>query len=99
MCFSASASFIASASLGVLGVGALKSVHNRSQYAFAAIPFIFATQQFTEGIIWLSMTHPEYARHQEWSTMVYLLFAQVIWPIWLPLAFYFLKKTRPVKKY
>ena len=57
MCFSATASFSAGAVL--LGIGALtvKSSHRRREMPLAAIPLLFAIQQLTEGVIWLTFRH------------------------------------------
>jgi hypothetical protein len=84
MCFSASASFGAGIVLSVIGTASVVKVQNRSQMAFAAIPLIFAIQQFSEGFLWLSLQHPGYAFLQQSTTYLFLFFAQVVWPVWVP---------------
>lgn len=86
MCFSSAASFGASGVLLVIGVaGIIKAEHNR-QLFFAVIPLIFAVQQFTEGFLWLSL-EGRLPGYEKILTYTYLFFAQVLWPVWIPLAF------------
>jgi hypothetical protein len=47
MCFSANASFGMGAVLMVAGIASVKKVNNLSQVIFAAIPLLFAVQQFS----------------------------------------------------
>ncbi|MEP7320419.1 MAG: DUF6629 family protein [Saprospiraceae bacterium] len=87
MCFSTTASFGASAILTVAGVAALRNVETKSQIPFAAIPVIFAFQQFTEGFVWLSLTHLEYNHWQKIPITIFLILAQAVWPFWVPYSF------------
>lgn len=90
MCFSSTASFGASGVLLVIGVaGIIKAAHKR-QLAFAVIPLIFAVQQFTEGFLWLSL-EGIFPGFDKILTYTYLFFAQVLWPVWIPLAFLWLE--------
>ena len=98
MCFSAPASFSASLILGVVGVITVKKVQTPSQLAFACIPFLFSFQQFTEGVLWLALTHKEFAFLESISTYLFLIFAQIIWPTWVPLSIMFLEKDAKRKK-
>ena len=88
MCFSATASFSAGALL--LGIGTLTlrsavATHQRSALPFAAIPLLFAIQQLTEGVIWLTFTAD--APLLNWvMTHVYSFFSHVLWPAYVPLA-------------
>lgn len=84
MCFSASASFSAGIVLSAIGIASLKKVQAPSQIPFASIPLIFAIQQISEGILWLALTDPKYAQMQQFSTVAFLFFAQVVWPVWVP---------------
>lgn len=54
MCFSATASFAASALLTGVGVMALRAVRRPEERLFALVPLLFATQQLTEGLVWMS---------------------------------------------
>jgi hypothetical protein len=98
MCFSASASFVASGVLGAVGVVSIKSVQSKSQIPFASLPLLFAIQQFTEGFLWLSLTNSDYAGFQESTTYAFLFFAQVVWPFLVPFAMFYMEKDEFRKK-
>ncbi len=93
MCFSASASFGAGALLTVIGIATIRKTTHRSQLAFAAIPFIFGLQQLAEGVLWLTLHDPSQFLLQRIATYVFLFFAQVIWPLWVPVAIYQLARN------
>lgn len=98
MCFSATASFGASAILGVIGIIAVAKSSNKSQRLFATIPLIFSIQQLSEGLLWLSLDDPGMASWQSLFTIIYLLFAMAVWPLWIPLAIHGLEKDVKRKK-
>lgn len=93
MCFSASASFIAGASLSVIGVATLKNAEAKSERPFAMIPLLFGIQQLTEGVIWLTFKHDAPLLRQT-MTYVYSGFSHVLWPIYLPFALGVLETVR-----
>lgn len=97
MCFSASASFGAGVVLSSIYVASIKKAKPQSQshIYFASIPLVFAVQQITEGLLWLSLTNTDYAFLQQVTTYVFLFFAQVVWPIWVP---YSILKLEPKDK-
>jgi hypothetical protein len=97
MCFSAPASFIASAGLLVIGAVAIKRCKTRPQAVLAAIPVIFGIQQFSEGLLWLSLSSPEYASWHNASMYAFLFFAQVVWPTYVPLGILLLEE-QPLRK-
>jgi len=87
MCFSASASFGAAALIGTAGVVAYKKANTPSTRPFAAIPILFAIQQFFEGCLWLSLSQPFATGSEFWTifcTYGFLVFAWVIWPFYVP---------------
>ncbi len=86
MCFSANASFGAGAVLSVIGVISIKKAKSPTQIIFASIPLIFAVQQITEGFLWLSLIYSNFASLKQVTTYIFLFFAQVVWPIWVPYA-------------
>ena len=98
MCFSAVASFGAGTVLTFIGVASLKKVQSPSQIAFASVPLIFAVQQISEGFVWLSLSNSTFASLQSVMTYVFLFFAQVVWPIWVPFAIMKLEKNDKRKK-
>ena len=88
MCFSATASFSAAAVL--LGIGTLTlrsalATHQRRALPFAAIPMLFAVQQFVDGVIWLTFSH-EAPLLNSVMTHVYSFFSHVLWPVYVPVA-------------
>ncbi|MBI2728456.1 MAG: hypothetical protein HYX42_19640 [Polaromonas sp.] len=85
MCFSATASFTAGAYLLGLGTLTLKSAKLPRQWPFAAIPLLFAIQQLSEGVIWLTFSHDAPLLNTV-MTHVYSFFSHVLWPAYLPVA-------------
>lgn len=94
MCFSASASFSAGVVLTVIGVASIKKTQHPSQLLFASIPLVFGAQQIAEGILWLSLPNPDLVNTHKTFTYIYLLFAQIIWPILTPIAILYLEKSK-----
>lgn len=95
MCFSATASFASSAILAGVGAASVTKVERKEEYALAAVPCFFAFQQFMEGIVWLKMgtgigTAAGY---------VFLVFAMMIWPLWIPLTSYLVERNKERKKW
>jgi hypothetical protein len=84
MCFSAEASFVAGVALTATAVITIRKVKSRDKLLFAAIPLIFGIQQLTEGFVWLSLSG-----NKSWSLIpitIFLFFAHVVWPVWVPLS-------------
>lgn len=98
MCFSASASFAAGAVLSTAGLITLKKVQKPSQFLFSGIPLLFAIQQFAEGFVWLSLTNNNYDTWREPSVYTFLFFAQIVWPVMVPLSIYMLEENKTTKK-
>lgn len=82
MCFSATASFVAGASLSGIGIAALKRAARRSEIPFALIPLLFGIQQAIEGMLWLSFhLHPGVVSA---TTYAFSVFSHTLWPIFVP---------------
>lgn len=92
MCFSASASFAASAVLGIVGVYTIKKANKNHELLLAAVPFIFAIQQFIEGWLWVSMG--KNIQVVAILTALFLFFALFLWPAYIPVVCYFLEKDK-----
>ncbi len=93
MCFSATASFSAGAFLAVLGTLTLKAGVRPGERLFASIPMLFAIQQLSEGVIWLTFRH-ETPQLNAVMTHVYSFFSHVLWPAYVPLAVWSMEPAR-----
>ncbi len=86
MCFSATASFAASAVLIPAGVYCITAaVRKRSNaWPLSLVPLAFGIQQLSEGFVWHGLEHDDagYARQ---ASLIFLFFALAFWPIWFPL--------------
>lgn len=98
MCFSASASFAAGIILSAISVSTIKKVEKPSQIYFASIPLLFCIQQLSEGLLWLALTQSAYALFQNITTYIFLFFAQILWPFWLPFSLFKLEKNSRIKQ-
>ncbi len=85
MCFSATASFAAGAFLLGVGTLTLRSASTPRELPFAAIPLLFAIQQLSEGVIWLTFSY-EAPLLNAVMTHIYSFFSHVLWPIYVPVA-------------
>jgi len=98
MCFSAQASFGTGAVLAVVGVLSIKKISKPGHLFFATIPLLFALQQFSEGFLWSALTTSSHAGWKAGAMYIFLFFAQVVWPLWVPLSIWQLEKEAPRKK-
>lgn len=98
MCFSASASFTSGVVLTVIGIASLKKIQHPSTQLFASIPLLFGVQQIAEGILWITIPHPDYRNMQNVFTYLFLFFAQILWPFWVPLSILIHEKNDKNKK-
>jgi hypothetical protein len=86
MCFSAGASFTAGAVICAVGIATVKEVQKPTQWVFASIPLIFGIQQIAEGCLWMTLQNGDYAIIQKISTYIFLLTADALWPVIIPLS-------------
>ncbi len=84
------ASFTASAVLAVAG-GASLRVATKKQRILAIVPFLFAIQQFLEGVQWMYLNQGSVCRSAGYG---FLFFALVVWPIIIPVIIYVMDKPR-----
>lgn len=92
MCFSTTASLGAGLLLSGVGYLASRKVKVPEQRALASIPVLFAVQQFAEGTVWYSFSDPALASWTHPAALVFLFFAEVLWPAWMPFAILALEK-------
>jgi hypothetical protein len=90
MCFSATASFAASLVLLLCSFFTLKKA-SAKQRLFAAIPLLFAIQQFIEGMIWRTLTDYQDATVYAYA---YLIFVFIVWPLWIPYSIRFMNNDK-----
>lgn len=98
MCFSAEASFVGGVVISAIGVVTVTKVHKPSQILFASIPLFFGVQQITEGLLWLAIPNPDYASLQKFSTYLFLIMAEVLWPMMIPLSVLFMEENKKRRK-
>ncbi|PKL37038.1 hypothetical protein CVV38_04095 [Candidatus Peregrinibacteria bacterium HGW-Peregrinibacteria-1] len=82
MCFSATASFVASGVLAATGVVALSQVRKKRDLMLALIPLIFALQQLIEGVLWMNVGTGNL--WEAFSKQGFLFFALFWWPAFVP---------------
>ncbi|MCJ7605480.1 MAG: hypothetical protein MUO19_05535 [Dehalococcoidales bacterium] len=94
MCFSATASFVASGALVASSVAIVRIPKPKSAIPLSMFPAIFAILQFVEGLLWLN--HRGFLADNYKSVAVYafLLIAFVLWPIFIPFSAYVLESGR-----
>jgi hypothetical protein len=82
------------------GVGAATFARARTapQTVLSMMPILFAIQQFAEGVLWMSLLHPAWAHWEKAATYGFLFFAQIVWPIYMPLAVLLFENDRQRKK-
>ncbi len=59
----------------------------------AAVPLLFATQQFCEGLVWLGFARED-AVLIEKASVAYLFFALAVWPFWIPFSVLFIEPRK-----
>ena len=99
MCFSAEASFAGSVIISAIGIATVTRVHKPSQLVFACIPLFFGMQQLAEGILWLTLPHPEHLALQKIDTYIFLIMAQVVWPTMIPLSVLLMEKLKKRRRF
>ena len=98
MCFSATASFGSGIVLAAIGVVTLKITKKPSHRVFAFIPVLFAIQQISEGFVWVTLQNAKYAHWQSIPIHIFMVFAHIVWPIWITLSALLLEKKETRKK-
>jgi hypothetical protein len=86
MCFSATASFIASGGLATVGVATLRHVREPRALLFAAVPLLFALHQLCEGFVWLGLEGRIGTIALDHVAFLFTIYAQGVLPLLMPLA-------------
>ncbi len=87
MCFSASASFTASIGLSLVGIIGLTQIKSRKQIPLAAVPFIFAFQQFIEGLLWINLQSEGSKSMSQLLGYIFMVVVGIVWPVFAPACF------------
>jgi hypothetical protein len=88
MCYSATASFVASGVLAGTSLAISLAPKEKNAVPLAIIPAVFAAHQFIEGVIWLNQDKIGVGALQPAAVMAYVLIAFVFWPVFIPFAVY-----------
>jgi hypothetical protein len=87
VCFSPQADLVGGLALAAISIDVARHVHGRRDHlAFAALPLLFATHQLAEAFVWWGLQGDIPAGIGHVATWIYLTFAFVVLPIYLPLA-------------
>lgn len=95
MCFSYGADLTAAAVLAPVGILTLRAAKTRAQLPIASIPLFFAAHQFVESFVWLGTSHHASKGVESFAIYLYLVMAQMILPVIVPLA---IAAVEPVRK-
>ncbi len=86
MCFSTTASFVTAGVTGAIGLVCIGRTERPQQLPLAVAPIIFAIQQGIEGVLWLSLSGEIDRSVSLPLTALFLLVAEVFWPIYVSFA-------------
>lgn len=86
MCFSAESDFAAAAVLTPLAIASLRAAPSWRSLPIAALPAVFAVHQGIEGFVWLGFDGSVSAGLADLATHVYLVIAQILLPLLVPVA-------------
>ncbi len=87
MCFSAQADLVGGVVLVAIGFDAVRHVHDqRDHLAFAALPLLLGAHQLDEAFVWWGLQGHINAHVGQVAMWLYLLFAFVVLPVYVPLA-------------
>ncbi|BAZ08587.1 hypothetical protein NIES4071_03920 [Calothrix sp. NIES-4071] len=98
MCFSAEASFTASALLISTGLYCLRTAKakTRMYLPFAAIPLVFGIQQALEGFVWIG-TNSDSKNLVQLSSLGFLFFSHCFWLFWTPMSVSLIEEDASIK--
>lgn len=99
MCFSPTASFVASAALTSTGGYCVKETlqRNRRYLPLALLPLLFGLQQLFEGFVWLAIARGR-AQQVTVFSYLFLFFAFGLWPFYCPFIVHTLEAPGTARK-
>jgi hypothetical protein len=98
MCFSATASFVTAGVAGAIGVACLYRVREPRDRLLATIPLLFAAQQGIEGLLWLNLPLAPTGPTSTALTLLFLVIAEVVWPVYAPAAVLMADPSEPRRR-
>lgn len=98
MCFTAEASFTASALLIPTGLYCLRTALSKTRMylPFGAIPLVFGIQQALEGLVWIG-TNSDSKNLVQLSSLGFLFFSHCFWLFWIPLSVSLIEQDAGIK--
>lgn len=94
MCYSASASFIASGVLTTSGIAIARTPKENNKIPLSLFPIIFAVHQLIEGILWLTATGVLPGGCKTGAVYGYASIAFVLWPVYVPFSVFMIETGR-----
>ena len=94
MCFSATANFVTAGVTGAIGIISLTRTNKPRELLLAATPILFALQQGIEGLLWLNLPLAPAGSASTGLTLLFLLFAEVLWPVYAPMAVFLIEPDK-----
>lgn len=94
MCFSATGSFAVATVIAGIGAVAIQQKKPPSHRMLAVVPLLFAAQQVAEGVVWMTIGHAGDARLHRIAVDLFLGFALVVWPMWVPISLFIAERNR-----
>jgi hypothetical protein len=87
MCFSAQADLVGGVVVGAIGIDVFRHVDGRRAYlGLAALPLMLGLHQLDEAFVWWGLQGHVSTRVGTIATWMYLLFAFVVLPVFIPIA-------------
>lgn len=95
MCFSVQADLVGGVVVGAIGIDVLRHVDGRRAYmGLAALPLMLGLHQLDEAFVWWGLQGHVSMRVGTIATWIYLLFAFVVLPVYIPIAVMLLEPDR-----
>jgi hypothetical protein len=95
MCFSVQADLVGGVVVGAIGIDVLRHVDGRRAYmGLAALPLMLGLHQLDEAFVWWGLQGHVSIRIGTIATWIYLLFAFVVLPVFIPIAVMLLEPDR-----
>jgi hypothetical protein len=94
MCYSAEASFAASGVLAASSVVISRLPKEKASIPLSLVPAIFATHQFSEGLVWLNQDGILPDTYKSGAVYTFVIIAYIFWPIFVPFSAYLIESDR-----